>query len=63
MRVFRFRMWAVKNSQKRRSACFDGEKSAGGAARRAGGGGRPGGLGRDELGEHGRGVYADSGAT
>ena len=33
----RFRMWAVKNSQKRRSACSEGEKSADGAKRRAGG--------------------------
>ena len=42
MRVFRFRMWAVKNSQKRRSADSEGEKSAGVAAWRAGGGGSPG---------------------
>ena len=30
-------MWAVKNSQKRRSVRSEGEKSAGVAARRAGG--------------------------
>ena len=35
-------MWAVKNSQKRRSARSEGEKSAGVAAWRAGGGGRSG---------------------
>ena len=38
--MFGFRMWAVKNSQKRRSARSEGEKSAGVAAWRAGGGGR-----------------------
>ena len=38
--MFRFRIWAVKNSQKRRSACSVGEKSADVAAWRAGGGGR-----------------------
>ena len=35
-------MWAVKNSQKRRSARSEGEKSAGVAAWRAGGAGSPG---------------------
>ena len=38
--MFRFRMWAVKNSQKRRSARSEGEKSAGVAAWRSTGAGR-----------------------
>ena len=52
-------LWAVKNFQKRRSACSEGEKSAGVAVCRAAEGRARGGGGRDEVGEHGAGVYAD----
>ena len=60
--MFRFRMWAVKNSQKRRSACLEGEKSAGVAVWRAGG------VAHAELSTGpGRGtwtgLYADYGVT
>ena len=41
-----FRMWAVKNSQKRRLARSEGEKSIGGDALRAGGEGAGGRLPR-----------------
>ena len=62
--MFRFRMWAVKNSQKRRSACSEGEKSAGVAVRRAGGvratAEASAGM---RSGNMGRGVYADSGGA
>ena len=58
-RVFRFWTWAVKNSQKRRSACLEGEKSAGVAVR----GRARGSLDGDQVGENGPGVYADSGGT
>ena len=58
-RVFGFRMWAVKNSQKRRSADSDGAKSAGVAA--AGRWGRArGACGADEVGEHGAGVQGST---
>ena len=53
-------MWAVKNSQKRRSARSEGEKSAGVAARRAGRGRALETFDWDQVGEHGVGVYADS---
>ena len=56
-------MWAVKNSQNRRSARSGGEKSAGvvvrGAAGRRGEHGGGGTFSREQVGEHGGGVYAD----
>ena len=55
-------MWAVKNSQKRRSARPVEEKSA---ARRAGTGrgGARGSVGRNQVGEHDGGVYEDTGGA
>ena len=64
MRVLRFRMWAVKNSQKRRSARSDGEKSVG--ARRVAGGRGRGARSLQPVrnsGNMGGGVYADSNGT
>ena len=52
-------MWAVKNSQKRRSARSVGEKSAGVVVRRAGEAAPAEASMPEQVGEHGREVYAD----
>ena len=51
-----FRIWAVKNSQKRRSARGEGEKSTGAAVRCAGRAGRSGAFDGMRLGNMGGGL-------
>ena len=52
--MFAFRMWAVKNSQKRRSARSEEEKSASVAMWRAGGAGGPKASAETKSGNMGR---------